>query len=204
MSIPAGWAEFNDATAVIRGRMVAASGTFSGTFSADVIDAVDTINIRNGAVSAHYGFGFAKGSQTATFTIPAQPHASVVDVIVPIMIESWGDNQPVGQGFVEFYKNSGMIGRDSIFIPTAYHQHSGLGAEGEYTYRTYYMSALQCVRYLDLEVSPNTSTTYMVRLINSSNLSQLNPAPGDIWFWQRMSCVRLGLLGAIVVGCRKR
>ena len=50
MTLPSGWAEFNS-DAVFRGRMDAAGGTFSGVFSADAIEVIDTINVRDGAVS---------------------------------------------------------------------------------------------------------------------------------------------------------
>ena len=58
-----------DAGAKIRGHMVAGSGTFSGTFASDNVDALSEINIRDGAVSSHFVFG-ADGSRDITFNIP--------------------------------------------------------------------------------------------------------------------------------------
>lgn len=206
MSIPAGWAEFNDATAVIRGRMVAASGTFSGTFAADVIDAVDTINIRNGAVSAYYGFGFAAGSQDATFTIPAQPHASVVDIIAPIMVESFGKSayRTNMEGRAEVYRDGVLVARDIVYIPTDTEMATH---EGGNTYIMDYMPAMQVVRYIDLDVKPYASTQYVIRLYNGGVYQEVFKYPsnyGTYEAWDASGFTRVGLLGSITVGCRKR
>ncbi len=60
----------------IRGTIGGSQGTFSGKFSADAINAVESIHIRDGAVSAYYGFGrppMVNGEFTDfTFTLPAQ------------------------------------------------------------------------------------------------------------------------------------
>ena len=204
MTIPAGWAEFNDATSVIRGRLVAATGTFSGTFSADVVDAVDTINIRDGAISAYYGFSFASGSQTASFSIPAQEYASIVDVVVPISIECWGEpwRGKTMNAYAEFYKNDALMARETISIPTNVFEQSP-GAEFD-RFTSDYMASPQVIRYIDLDVSTSAPVTYRVNLINSSNYdSSIGPGSVNL-FEDAYVATRLTLLGKIVVGCRKR
>lgn len=90
MTIPPGSIEINDANAVVRGWMAAATGTFSGTFSATNVNAVDTINIRDGAVSAYYAFT-AVGQSDVTITVPAQGSDYVPTLIVPMKL--WADPQ---------------------------------------------------------------------------------------------------------------
>lgn len=50
---PESFFEVVDATAILRGHLLAASGTFSGSFAADNVEAIDSINIKGGAVGAY-------------------------------------------------------------------------------------------------------------------------------------------------------
>ncbi|SUE95806.1 Uncharacterised protein [Ectopseudomonas mendocina] len=186
MTVPAGWAEFNDANAVFRGRMVAASGTFSGTFSSDNVEAVREVNIRDGAVSAYYGFNFTAGAKTVEFTIPAQTFARVADVVVPLRIEAKG----VGAvGYIHLYKNGTLYRTESVNINTEYkYIEKGADIVG-------YIPVMQVVRFIDFEVSANSPTTYKLVLQDSPLMSTNGSLDGEI---------TLVFLGAVTVGCRKR
>lgn len=91
-----GCAELGDKV-IIRGHMVAGTGTFSGKFATDNIDAARAINIANGAVSGHISYtGLKKwlnprpvvrGYSTHldfTVAIPAPIEASNVLITIPL------------------------------------------------------------------------------------------------------------------------
>jgi hypothetical protein len=84
--VDSGYAEFNDSTSKLRGFMVAGQGTFSGAFSADNIDAVSHINVRDWAVSTYVGFSFPTNVSSIAFSVPAQEGTSVADISVPLSI----------------------------------------------------------------------------------------------------------------------
>ncbi len=70
---PGSIAVYGDAK--IRGSIGAAKGTFSGSFSADAVNAVDYINVRDGAVSTYYSFRAgvnANGYLNTQFALPPQ------------------------------------------------------------------------------------------------------------------------------------
>lgn len=186
MTVPAGWAEFNDANAVFRGRMVAAKGTFSGTFASDNVEAVKEINIRDGAVSAYYGFNFTAGAKSVQFTIPAQKFARVADLVVPLKIEAKGVN---AVGYIRLYKNGVLYRTESVNINTEYrYVEKGSDIVG-------YIPVMQVVRFIDFEVSENASTTYQVTVQDSPLMSTNGSTQGEIV---------MSFLGAVTVGCRKR
>ena len=81
-TLPDGWAEFNDAYAVIRGHMVAGSGTFSGTFASDNVNAVQEINLKDGCVSSWYHFTVSDKTDF-TFVVPGSPWAMFHEIIIP-------------------------------------------------------------------------------------------------------------------------
>ncbi|MGH1374431.1 MAG: hypothetical protein ACRBBW_20510 [Cellvibrionaceae bacterium] len=85
MSLAPGTAEFNDATAILRGDMVLGQGTFSGEFSSQNIAAVNTLNIRDGAASSFYAFSSA-GATDVTFTVPAQAINTVSVLHIPLLV----------------------------------------------------------------------------------------------------------------------
>lgn len=180
MSIPEGWAEFNDANAVFRGRMVAAKGTFSGTFAADNVEAVREINIRDGAVSAYYGFNFAEGSTSIQFAIPGQKFARVADIIVPMRVEAKGTG---AVGYVHLYKNGSLYRSEAVMLDTEFARRD----KGGNIYG--YMPVMQVVRFIDFEVSADTTTSYQLVLQSGSVYS---------------GSITLVFLGAVTVGCRKR
>lgn len=111
-----GYAEFNDATSKIRGMMVAGKGTFSGTFSADNVNAISHINVRDGAVSAHLGFNFPSGSRTAAFAVPADKETSIADITIPLDV--WGEGSyPGAAATVKLSKNGVLIATALISLP---------------------------------------------------------------------------------------
>ena len=69
-----------DAGAKIRGHMVAGTGSFSGTFASDNVDALSEINIRGGAVSSHLIFTPPVGSRDFTFTVPSFDSEYLVEI----------------------------------------------------------------------------------------------------------------------------
>lgn len=146
MKIDPGWAEFNDATAKVRGRIVAASGTFSGVFSADNVDAITELNIRNGAVSSYYTFDEAR-DDILEFTVPALKDVSLIDIVAPMAVGFYGGTY--GVLTVSLYRNGDLIASDQI------------GFYDEYQA----MTNLIAVRYIDLEVNAENYTVY--RLVGS-------------------------------------
>lgn len=86
-SLPAGWLEMNDADAVFRGSVVAGEGYFSGTVSADRLDVLTNINIREGAISSYLVVG-RKAERDFEIVIPAHfgGQDSVVDFDVPLVM----------------------------------------------------------------------------------------------------------------------
>ena len=80
--------------AKVRGTIGGGVGTFSGVFSADTVDAVDTINIRDGAVSTYYNFTAATDSAgflDTTFTLPAQPFTALYRISLGINCANYED-----------------------------------------------------------------------------------------------------------------
>ena len=78
--------EVNDANAIMRGHFTAATGSFSGKFSATNIDAVNNINIRDGAVSSYYSFSRNGATGKNTFTVPARTNNDLLRVHFPVKI----------------------------------------------------------------------------------------------------------------------
>lgn len=182
MELQPGWAEFNDADAIIRGRMVAASGTFSGTFSADNVEAVQEINIRNGAASAYYGFSFPGGSTDISFSIDPQPHTNIADLVVPCSIIFYGRSYKDRDcGFISLYKDGALIGNERIF-------YGGIESEDGVWDK---FSLTQVIRYIDMGVSSSQPSTYRVVL-----------TPGGVR--QYATAVSISIVGVVVVGVRKR
>lgn len=184
MTISAGWAEFNDANAVFRGRMVAATGTFSGTFASDNVEAVQELNIRDGAVSGYYGFDFASLTKTVEFTLPAQPFVQVADIIAPMRMLVNGIG---ATGTVTLYINGALHRSEGVRIDT---ESIFVQNKNDGYYRNGYIPVMQVVRFMDFNVSASQPTTYKIVLTDGSNGERGN--------------IALNFLGNVVVGCRKR
>lgn len=105
-----GYAEFNDSSSKLRGILVAGEGTFSGNFSAQNINAISHINIRDGAVSAHLGFSFPSSARSIAFAVPGVPEASVADISVPLSVWCYGFTTGfVNVGNISLYKNGQLL-----------------------------------------------------------------------------------------------
>lgn len=141
MIIQPGTAEFNDATANIRGKIVAASGTFSGIFSADNVEAISELNIKNGAVSTYYYFDTGYGSE-ARFTLPKQQNVSVIDIVAPMQFNITAETG--AQVILRLYKNDILINK-MIF---------GIGAS---------IDTIMAMRFMDFDVNSETYTKYLLR-----------------------------------------
>lgn len=198
MSIGPGWAEFNDANAIIRGRLVAASGTFSGTFSADNIDAVGDVNIKGNAVSTYYGFTFAENSKSVEFVVPAQQYAKIVDIKIPMIVDAWGEGTGVA-GSATLYKNGVAIRTDPIYVPT---DATYLVNHQRDWYDCGYIPAMQVLRIIDFDVSATSNTTYKI-VVKDGGWGAWN---GTYWNYDdsKNGYTVVRLLGSVVVGCRKR
>lgn len=70
--------------ALIAGDMDAGDGTFAGTFAADNIGAVQSINIRDGAVTATTFFNLSSEQTDFTFYIDPPDTATAIELIIPI------------------------------------------------------------------------------------------------------------------------
>lgn len=106
-----GWAEFNDADAKIRGVLVATDGTFSGKLSANSVEAVSALNIRDGAVSAYYGFS-AYGT-SMSFVVPAQSLVDVIEVSIPVSLSANGTAFSYAVRVI--ITKNGVVWRDQTF-----------------------------------------------------------------------------------------
>lgn len=148
-----GWAEFNDADAKIRGIIIGATGTFSGEITADSVNAVREMNIRDGAVSTNLGMAYPSvgvlGRVNVDFVIPGQPFVQAVNIILPMACQMAGNNE---SGFVilRAYRNGVLIWEE---------QWSSFNLDG-FT-RTYTFQWYANMRFLDLDVPPSgTSVSY--------------------------------------------
>ena len=203
-----GYAEFNDATSKIRGMMVAGKGTFSGTFSADNVDAISHINVRDGAISAHIGFNFPSTVRTAAFAVPAQEETSVADITIPISV--WGEGSSSGMAAqARLYKNGVLISTALISLP--------LPDVYDTLVDSPFAGMLQVLRFIDPEVSG--TAFYQVELVDVT-FNWFAISRGTAMYydpfsktWQTQYITRyigipggvfLKLSGAITVGFRKR
>ena len=178
-----GFAEFNDATSKLRGIMVAGNGTFSGTFSADNINALSHINVRDGAVSVYLGFSFPSSVRTAAFAVPAQEHTSIADISIPIAV--WSEGPSAGTpGTVRLYKNGSLLSSATI----------GLEA---------HVGFPQVVRFIDTNVVG--TSYYQVELVNAAFRYRVRVGGGrEAMYEWRSGYLSLDLIGTITVGFRKR
>lgn len=201
MSLGPGWAEFNDANAIIRGRVVAAKGTFSGEFATDNIDAVGEVNIRGNAISTYYGFSFGSGAKVGGFTIPAQQFTSIADITVPITIESKGTGA-VGKATLR--KNGSIIETLDIILNTSYTPSRDVGmimVPASYGY----FSMMYVLRFIDFNVSSSSNSTYEVSLEDGLAIrywTESKPIP--VVKSEETGRNTLRIHGSAVVGCRKR
>ena len=183
----AGYAEFNDSTSKIRGVMVAGKGTFSGIFSAQNVNAISHINVRDGAVSAHIGFGFPSGAKTAAFTVPANSETSVADIIIPLNV--WAEGPPDGRAATaSLYKNGVLLSTAYISLPLR-------RSSGFFPYIAPNAGFLQCIRFVDTELSGTSH--YMVELTDTYFRWEIGST-------KIAGVISLNLSGPITVGFRKR
>lgn len=160
----------------IRGRMVAMTGSFSGTFRADEVDVIENINIRNGAVSSYIQYSRKKEvGETSIlhleWTVPAQPYGSVIDITIPCTVRllagSWTIFTPPT---VTIYRNGVIVSQERI------------------NYLVGDISLFASIRYLDFDVPRDTAVTYRVEIQNSES-----GRPLRIW-----------MKGKALTGIRKR
>ena len=124
---------FGDAK--IRGSLGAATGTFSGSFSADTVNAVDYINVRDGAVSTYYNFTANVNSQgylDTEFVLPPQRFEALYRISLALQCaEGYGRHCSDGDcdiwrswAGIRFYRNGTLLSdihplndSDDILIP---------------------------------------------------------------------------------------
>lgn len=151
----------------IRGRMVAMTGTFTGTFKADEVDVVSSLNIRNGSVSSYIQYSRKRDPATEDkirnleWVIDAQPYASVIDITIPIhlrMLCSWFQSHSPMTCYVYIYRNDQLVASSNI---TDY-----VIEVDDFAYGFNQMSS---IRYIDFDVPENTSVKYKVVVQNDPN-----------------------------------
>ena len=196
MTLPSGYAEFNDGDAVIRGRIAGVDGTFSGSFDAANIDAIESINVRDGAVSAYYNFEFPNKSMKAVFQIPAQKYTQIADIIMPIRMSALGIIEPWQAAKIDLYKNGVLLSHAEVY----FNGWTTKSNKREERYTTSHrLEYLQVVRFVDFEVIGNA--TYEFILTNSSYLKKPKPNASTS---TASPAVMLDMLGPVTVGFRKR
>lgn len=164
--------------------MVAGKGTFSGTFSANNINALSHINVRDGAVSVYLGFSFPTSVQTAAFAVPAQEHTSIADISIPLAVWSQGPSTEF-PATVRLYKNGSLLSAATI------------GLKGTVGFP-------QVVRFIDTNVVG--TSYYQVELINRTfrYTVKVRGAKNETFQSWRNGSINLSLIGTITVGFRKR
>lgn len=194
MTLPSGYAEFNDGDAVIRGRIAGSDGTFSGSFDAANIDAIESINVRDGAVSAYYNFEFPNKSMKAVFQIPEQKYTQIADIIIPIRMSALGIIEPWQAAKIDLYKNGVLLSHAEVY----FNGWTTKSNKREERYTTSHrLEYLQVVRFVDFKVIGNA--TYEFILTNSSYLKKPKPNASTA-----SPAVMLDMLGPVTVGFRKR
>lgn len=148
----AGECQFNS-NCFIRGRMVAMTGWFSGTFKADEIDVLSDVNIRNGAVSVHYRATIPKVGTLPRFdaqwVLPAQPIPSVNDIILPLTLQI---NRDYDLGMYARMR----LWRDDVLITTTIIMDDDIPNAPFYSNTYLFMSA----RFVDFDVPANQNVNY--------------------------------------------
>lgn len=151
----------------IRGRMVGMTGTFTGTFKADEVNVVSSLNIRNGSVSSYIQFSRKRDPVTEDkirsleWVIDAQPYASVIDITVPIhlrMLCSWFQSHSPMTVYVKIYRNDQLVASSGI---TDYVIEFDDFAQG--------FNQMSSIRYIDFDVPADTSVKYKVVVENDPN-----------------------------------
>lgn len=195
MTLPSGYAEFNDGDAVIRGRIAGSDGTFSGSFDAANIDAIESINVRDGAVSAYYNFMFPDGSMKAVFKIPVQKYTQIADIIIPIRMSALGYTYPIHAAKIDLYKNGVLLSHAEIYFDGWTSKSGGKAQNNDTLHRLEY---LQVVRFVDFDVTDVAS--YEIIFTNSSILKKIRPSSNN----PASPVIMLSMLGPVTVGFRKR
>ena len=195
MTLPSGYAEFNDGDAVIRGRIAGSDGTFSGSFDAANIDAIESINVRDGAVSAYYNFMFPDGSMKAVFKIPVQKYTQIADIIIPIRMSALGYTNPIHAAKIDLYKNGVLLSHAEVYFDGWTSKGGGKAQNNDILHRLEY---LQVVRFVDFDVTDVAS--YEIIFTNSSILKKIRPSSNN----PASPVIMLSMLGPVTVGFRKR
>lgn len=197
MTLPSnGYIEINDTNSKIRGMMAGAGGTFSGTFSSMNVDAVENVNIRDGAVNAFYGFSFPRGSGNISFTVPHQPFARIAEIILPIEVYEEGNNG--GSAVITIYKNGILFARNSITAMAGWVYVGGqAGIENGYrvasSNKVWY---LQSARIVDFNLTG--AAIYTVTFESGIRSRAL---VNELWVYGQTA---LTFQGQVTVGFRKR
>ena len=216
-----GYIEINDTNSSIRGTMAGVDGTFSGTFSSNNIDAVSSVNVRDGAVSSYYHFHFAKNSSDVSFTVLKQPFTSIVDIVIPVSIEESGEGSPnaewhfqdtpVHDGYkptiVTVYKNGALFSRKEMNPNSGSFYIYRSDSDGGWTQGFYFVvNYMSAIRIVDFKVASNT--TYRIVVNNHPGASAL-PVTVDPKLYKYYSAntrfyTKVDIQGLITVGFRKR
>lgn len=173
----------------IRGRMVAMTGTFSGTFKADEVDIIENANIRNGAVSAYTQFSRKKFTgETAikdmTWVVAASPFGTLVNFTIPlsIRINAQGNITKYTPPVIEIWRNGVSIFRDNWHLPL--------------TKINLFMS----LRFIDFDVPRTEPVTY--RILLTDGICRKYSRDSDSFY--DTNSHKLSTKGKVLTGIRKR
>ena len=206
MALPSnGYIEINDTNSNIRGMMAGARGTFSGTFSSVNVDAVQNVNIRDGAVNAFYGFNFPKGSTSISFTVPHQPFARVLEIMLPIEVYEYGRSNGSG-AVITVYKN-GVLFKQATIAPViggieGKYWDPYFGSDGDYVRGVeeyFYAWYLQTARIMDFGVTG--AATYTITFSSWKGNFLVGTRKNGYYVEGEIS---LTFQGQVTVGFRKR
>lgn len=215
-----GYIEINDTDSIIRGTMAGVNGTFSGTFDSNNIDAISSINVRDGAVSSYYHFHFAKNSSDVSFTVLKQPFTSIVDIVIPVMIEEVGEGNPNGPwgghgtpvryGYkpttVTVYKNGVLFSRKEMNPNSGSFTLNVLDYDATLRKQKFYLfvNYISALRIVDFNVESNT--TYRVVVVNHYGATPYWEDYFSMYaeYENTRFYTKVDLQGQISVGFRKR
>lgn len=177
----------------LRGRMVGMTGTFTGKFKADSVDAVSAINIRNGSVSSYIQFSRKRDPEVEDkireleWTIPAQAYATEIDLTIPVVLDldSGAFDTPTMWCTVTIWRNGQQVATSQI-IGRAYDSDFESGWQ-----------QMSSIRYIDFDVPKDNPVVYRV-------LVQDYPYPNYNGASKGGGQFRIWTLGKAMTAIRKR
>lgn len=169
----------------IRGRMVAMTGTFSGTFSAEEVDIIEFANIRNGAVSSYTQYSRKKyddedAIQDMTWVVAPSPFGTLVNFTIPVTvrINALGTIAKYVPARVDIWRNGENIFSEDWRLPLTD------------------ISLFMALRFIDFDVPRTDPVTYRILLTNGQCRKS---SSSDL-----VTTHKIATKGKVLTGIRKR